>query len=68
MRDRPRQLLVPRGASAAGYGGEPLDFFRENQPQVYEFALKQSRDLYRTLRNQGFPYPLEAAAGEILGP
>ena len=55
-------LLTPRGASAAGYGGEPLDFFRENQPQVYEFALKQSRDLYRTLRNQGFPYPLEAAA------
>lgn len=55
-------LLAPVRASVEGYEGRPLDFFRENQTQVYEFALKQSRELYRTLRRQGFAYPLEAAA------
>ena len=55
-------LLVPPGASASGYEGNPLDFFKENQPQNYDFAMKKSQELYRTLRAQGFGYSLEAAA------
>lgn len=49
-------------ASANGIYENPLDFFRRNQPQSFEFALEKSGEIYRKLKLQGYEYPLEAAA------
>lgn len=39
-----------------------IDYFYQKRSKDFHFALDKSNQIYRELKNQGYPYPLEAAS------
>ncbi len=48
--------------SQSGTETSPVEYFFQKRSNDFHFALEKSTQIYRELKNQNYPYPLEAAS------